>query len=121
MTRLLNSLAVAILATSLCLENAGFAQASALPRLEADSLGGKHESESGHLRAAGEMAGMLLLRPRSPVAALTPAVAEADISPGASSSGRAGTAEPDRVASHAWTYARTANVCGGSRRPCSGT
>ena len=37
-----NWLAVAVLATSLCLENARFAQASVLPRLEADSLGGKH-------------------------------------------------------------------------------
>ena len=42
MTRLFQWLAVALLAASLCLENAGFAQASTLPRLEADSLGGKH-------------------------------------------------------------------------------
>jgi hypothetical protein len=34
--------AAAVLATSLFLQNASFAQASALPRLEADSLGGKH-------------------------------------------------------------------------------
>jgi hypothetical protein len=42
MTRRFNWFAVAVLTTSLCLENAGFAQASVLPRLEADSLGGKH-------------------------------------------------------------------------------
>ncbi len=42
MKLLFHWLAVAVLAASLCLENAGFAQASAIPRLEADSLGGKH-------------------------------------------------------------------------------
>jgi hypothetical protein len=42
MTCLFSRLAVLVLAITLCLENASFAQASALPRLEADSLGGKH-------------------------------------------------------------------------------
>jgi hypothetical protein len=42
MMRLFKWFAVAILVTSLSLENAGFAQAASLPRLEADSLGGKH-------------------------------------------------------------------------------
>jgi hypothetical protein len=42
MTRLAHLLAIAVLAASLCLENAGLARASTIPRLEADSLGGKH-------------------------------------------------------------------------------